>query len=110
MLRRVSGVKDHYAEERHHVGQPVERRIEKASELRHISCHSSDIAVEHVENVRYDQYDTGPKEFAEPEQNAAPDIYRNADCCQDVRMDTNRSQAANHRVDDGHGTASYAFT
>ena len=52
-----------------------------------LSGQPCDVAVEHVENVRDDQHDAGPEEFAEPEQHAAADVDRYADRRQDVRRD-----------------------
>jgi hypothetical protein len=47
----------------------------KPAEICNVACQPSNITVQHVDEVRNYQYDTGPEKFAETKKNAASDIY-----------------------------------
>src|SRR5687767_2105480 len=100
MLRRVSGVKNYYAEKSDHIGKPIERRIEIAAEERHVSGFSGNVAVEHIKQISDNQNNSRPEKLAETEQNAAADIYRYADRRQNVRVNAAVGKPFHHSVND----------
>src|SRR5215207_10180988 len=108
MLRRVSGVEHHNAEKDDHVRKAIERRIEKAAELRYVACQTGDVSVQHVEEIRYDQNDPREEKFSDTKKHAAADVDRYTDRREDVRMNPCRGECSDHRVDDPHCSPAYA--
>jgi hypothetical protein len=108
VLRRISGIKNHYAEKRDHIGEPVERRIEITAEKRDVTRFSGDVAVEHIKKIGDDQNDSRPEKFTGAEQNAAADIYRDTDSSQNVRMNAAVGKPFHHPVNNPLRSASDA--
>src|SRR6187549_1526581 len=106
MLWRVTGIEHHDAEEDDHVGQAVERGVEKTSKLCDVTGLPGDVAIQHVEEIGDDQHDPCPEKFSDAKEHAASDVDRDADRGEDIRMDTGSCKSADHRIDDPHCTAS----
>jgi hypothetical protein len=56
------------------IRQAIERRIEKAPKAGYSTREPGDLAVQHVEQISYDQNNSGPEEPAESKQQAAPTL------------------------------------
>src|SRR5947209_5358967 len=104
----IARVEDHEADEGCHVGDAVERGVEKAAEARDLICEARDLTVEHVEEVGDDKDDARPEEVAEAEHEAAQDVYQNARHGQQIRVDPAPRKALHHRADDSPRAASDA--
>src|SRR6185503_12693500 len=98
MKLRIAGVKDHQTHKDHHIGQPVQRRIEKTPESRYAARETSRLAVEHVKQIGDDQGDSGREKAAHPKKKTATDVQCNADDGQNIGVDVTVGQPAYYRV------------
>jgi hypothetical protein len=92
--RGIAGIKDHQAHEHHHVRQPVQGRIQEATEPGHSAGKSGHLPVEHVEQVRHHQGDSSRKKTAHAKEQAATNIQRDSNHCKDVWIDVTISEPA----------------
>src|SRR6185503_8482063 len=98
MKLRVAGVKDHQTHKNHHIGQPVQRRIEKTAESRHAARETSHLAVQHVKQISDNEGDSGREKAAHPKKKTATDVQSDTDDGQNIWVDVTVGQPAYHRV------------
>src|SRR5687767_2220274 len=99
MKLSVPRVENHQPDKHHHVGQPIQRRIKEPTKPGYSAGQARYLPIEHVEQVRDDQDDSGPEKVAPSKQQPRPDIYRYADESQKVRTDMPAGKPPHHRVD-----------
>ncbi|MBC8040434.1 MAG: hypothetical protein H7Y06_07830 [Opitutaceae bacterium] len=83
----VARVEDNQADEDDHVGETVERGIQKTAKPGDATRKTRYLPVEHVKQIGDNQDDASPEEVAVAEKQPAPDVDGDADDGEQVRVD-----------------------